>query len=332
MADEKPINQNGSQEKEEEKAKTHRWKIEALARFRKEMEDEILGEFEKELDEEVAGEIWKKIKGRVIQEIQEEIAFRQKHLIQKVKWQMKAKLAQEKWRRQKKEDRADMVLRLGRNFRFQHVILFTSCVILILTGLPLKFAHWGFSENLIDFFGGIEWSTKLHRLGAAGLMFVAIYHTIYTIFSKMGRSDFIKLLPMPKDFLNFFQQIKYYLGINADKPKFDRFSYIEKFDYWAVYWGCVIMIGSGLMLWFENTVLQYFPKWLLDISKEAHSDEALLATLAIIIWHFYNVHLNADRFPGSMMWWHGKIKKEELREEHPLEYERLFGKEETEDG
>jgi hypothetical protein len=88
------------------------------------------------------------------------------------------------------------------------------------------------------------------------------------------------------------------------------------------------MIGSGLVLWFEEISMKFLPKFFVDISHEAHSDEALLATLAIVIWHFYNVHFNPDRFPGTLMWWHGKISKHEMLEEHPLEYERIIAERE----
>jgi hypothetical protein len=88
-----------------------------------------------------------------------------------------------------------------------------------------------------------------------------------------------------------------------------------------VYWGIVVMIGSGLILWFLETSLQFLPKFAADIAREAHSDEGLLATLAIIIWHFYNVHLNPEHFPMNRTFWTGMISEEEMRRHHPLEYE-----------
>ncbi|MBI4737788.1 MAG: hypothetical protein HY766_17285, partial [candidate division NC10 bacterium] len=93
---------------------------------------------------------------------------------------------------------------------------------------------------------------------------------------------------------------------------------------WAVYWGMVIMIGSGLILWFLETSLRFLPKFAADIAREAHSDEGLLATLAIIIWHFYNVHLNPERFPMNWTWWTGTVSEEEMQVHHPLEYEALM--------
>jgi len=120
------------------------------------------------------------------------------------------------------------------------------------------------------------------------------------------------------------RNVLYFFGWAKEGARFGRFSYIEKFDYWAVYWGMVIMIGSGLIMWAEELAMQFLPKFALDIAHEAHSDEALLATLAIIIWHFYNVHLNPDHFPMSWTWWTGKISLEEMRRKHPLEYEEML--------
>ncbi|MFQ6672408.1 MAG: hypothetical protein ACE5KY_03835, partial [Candidatus Tectimicrobiota bacterium] len=160
--------------------------------------------------------------------------------------------------------------------------------------------------------------------GASGLIFVAIYHSLYTILSRQGRRDIVLLLPRLQDVKDLIAQLKYFLGRSDEHARFGRFSYIEKFDYWAVYWGCVIMIGSGALLWFQDITLLYLPKYWLDIAKEAHSDEALLAVLAIVIWHFYNVHLNPARFPGSLIWWHGRISREEMMDHHPLEHEHIM--------
>jgi cytochrome b subunit of formate dehydrogenase len=128
------------------------------------------------------------------------------------------------------------------------------------------------------------------------------------------------MIPRPTDAQHAFHTVMYYLGKRPTGPKFGRFSFIEKFDYWAVYWGMVIMIGSGLILWFK----EQFPKELFDIAREAHSDEGLLATLAIIIWHFYNVHLNPDVFPMSWVWLKGTLTESEMKHHHPLEYAEII--------
>ncbi len=225
------------------------------------------------------------------------------------------------------EKEEDFFIRFGINFRLQHILLFTSCIILIVTGIPEKFYYTGPAAFFINLIGGMKTITFAHRIGATGLVVMFLYHClIYTPFTRQGRSDFIELIPMPKDLFDVIQMIKYFFGKTDEKPKFGRFSYIEKFDYWAVYWGCLIMIGSGFLMWFEVQSINLLGKVVVDISKEAHSDEGLLCTLAILIWHFYNVHFNPKVFPMSWVWWNGKISKEDMIEEHPLEYEEIMVK------
>src|SRR4030065_647426 len=179
--------------------------------------------------------------------------------------------------------------------------MFTSVILLIITGMPLKFPAFVLSRFLVNLGGGFHNSTIVHRIGAGMLIYFMVHHLFYTVLSRQGRRDFVLLIPTPKDARDLVQNIRHFLGKVPEKPRFGRFSYIEKFDYWAVYWGCVIMIGSGLFLWGESIALKYFPKYILDVAHEMHSDEAMLATLAIVIWHFYNVHFNPDRVPGTLI-------------------------------
>ena len=217
--------------------------------------------------------------------------------------------------------------RFGKNFRYQHMLMFTSVIILIITGMPLKFPQFALSKFIvIDIFGGLQNSTIVHRVGAVGLIIVGIWHLIYTVTSKVGRRDFFLMVPTLKDATDVVGTLKYYVGKAKSGPKFGRFSFIEKFDYWAVYWGMVIMIGSGSIMWYK----EFFPKYWFDIGREMHSDEGLLATLSIIIWHFYNVHFNPEVFPMSWTWWHGQLTESEMKHHHPLEYEEIIRKESQE--
>jgi len=292
-----------------------------LEEFIKELEEEAFSQFDQKLDEELAQSIRQRIRDKVLIELQDGAEKLFDRFKRSVTREVVSGVARDEKLKKKAEE--EEFQRFNLHFRIQHIMIFTSVIILILTGLPLKFPDFPASTGLISMIGGIQSSRLLHRIGAAILIASMIYHIFYSILHREGRRDFMLLIPRPRDLLNLFQSIKYFLGLSNERAKFGRFSYIEKFDYWAVYWGCVIMIGTGAVLWFEELFLNIFPKFMFDISKEAHSDEALLATLAIVIWHFYNVHLNPDVFPMSWTWWTGKISREEMMEHHPVEYEEM---------
>ncbi len=287
------------------------------------------------LSDELTKEESRRLKEAVREKVEREVGREFARLkSEKEKKEKKEKKGKQKKAGKSRKTEEEYFLRFNRNFRFQHMILFSSVIILVFSGLPLKFPDFFISHFLMKFWGGIQNSRFFHRVGASMLIYFIVHHFFYTLLSRDGRRDFVKLLPLPKDLKDLALNIRHFVGKNPERPRFDRFSYIEKFDYWAVYWGCIVMIASGLILWFEGFAMKVLPKYWLDIAHEAHSDEALLATLAVVIWHFYNVHFNPDRFPGTLLWWHGKISKKEMIEEHPLEYERMMrdreGKEDRE--
>jgi cytochrome b subunit of formate dehydrogenase len=134
------------------------------------------------------------------------------------------------------------------------------------------------------------------------------------------------MIPTKKDAQDWWETSKYYFGRQAHLPQYDRFNFREKFDYFAVFWGLPVMMISGLILWFPVFFGNILPALAIGMAYIAHSDEAILAISAIVVWHFYNVHYNPDKFPMSWVWWHGKISEEEIQNEHPLEYKRLTEK------
>ncbi|MBM3472026.1 MAG: hypothetical protein FJX75_01975 [Armatimonadetes bacterium] len=219
----------------------------------------------------------------------------------------------------------DHVERFSLLIRLQHAVLVLSVLILVFTGLPLRFHGWGVSRLFFDLVGGVHAAGFLHRIGAALLVVVSGFHVLWVLFGREGRRNFRQLLPSFHDVRCVFVNLLWFLGLSRERARFGRFSYIEKFDYWAVYWGCVVMIVSGLLLWHEEITLRLLPKLYTDVAREAHSDEGLLAALAIFVWHFYNVHLNPDHFPMNWAWLTGRISKREMEEHHPLEYEQLAG-------
>jgi cytochrome b subunit of formate dehydrogenase len=137
------------------------------------------------------------------------------------------------------------------------------------------------------------------------------------------------MLPTLSDVRETTQQVAYLVGLRAEPAQFDRFSYIEKAEYWSLIWGSVVMAVTGFALWFETAALRVLPLWALDVATYIHFYEALLATLAIAVWHFYYVIFNPDVYPVNWTMLTGKIPEEMLRHEHPREYERLVAQEEA---
>jgi formate dehydrogenase subunit gamma len=299
----------------ESKQSRKEWRIKALERLQSELEEELQEELNTPLTPEESA--------RIKDILEEEIGARIKVRFEELKTDLRDRLALEKKQNIKEAvSSGEVFYRFGVNIRAQHFVLAVSMVLLILSGLPIRFHESVVFKFLIFLLGGIHNSTFLHRMGAGGLMIICVWHMGWLAFTRSGREDFIALLPKPKDFFDVIQNMKYFLRLSDQKARFDRFSYIEKFDYWAVYWGVVVMVGSGLLLWFQDVTLQFLPKFILDIAKEMHRDEALLATLAIIIWHMYNAHLNPHKFPGTLVIWNGLMTKEEMLDEHPVEYEK----------
>jgi len=293
----------------------------ALDKLQQEIEQELWDDLTKDvsLTPHLKEEIKKLVKERAREELQKELKDRYAELkVEKVE----ISPPEEK----KEEER--MYPRLSLNIRVQHVILMVSTLILIITGLPIKFHESAWANFFFNAIGGLQVGRILHRVGAVGLIGIALYHLLFLALSREGREIFRELLPRPKDVKDLWITLNYLLGRKREKAKFGKFTYIEKFDYWAVYWGMVVMVLSGLILWFLGTALRIFPKFVADIAKEAHSDEALLATLAIIIWHFYNAHLNPEKFPMNRSWLTGKISEKEMEKEHFLEWVEIQKQEE----
>lgn len=215
-------------------------------------------------------------------------------------------------------------VRFNITIRLQHFILALSVAMLFLTGLPIKFHDAPWAGWVFSLLGGIETGRIIHRFSACLLMFVSLWHVIYIAFFPNGKREFSAMIPRMRDFYDIRQNFRFFLGLTKERPRFDRYSYIEKFDYWAVIWGTVLMILSGLIMWFHDLFLWLLPKFLIDIARQTHTGEAMLAMLAIVVWHLYNSHLNPHVFPMNWSMITGRVSREWVRTEHPLEYERLI--------
>ncbi len=212
-----------------------------------------------------------------------------------------------------------LYLRMTAHERVQHAILVLSFALLVVTGFMLRYpeAWWVVGiRNVSD--KAFEWRGWIHRLAGVVMILGGLWHVAYLAGTKPGRSLFRDLLPRWRDVTDPFRVLKYNLGLSPAKPAFGRFSYIEKAEYWALVWGTVLMGVTGAILWFENTSMGLFTKLGFDISRTIHFYEAILATLAIIVWHFYFVIFNPDIYPMNLAWLTGRMSEQEMLEEHPL--------------
>lgn len=220
----------------------------------------------------------------------------------------------------------------GRRFRrfdihqlVQHWMMAGSFILLMVTGWPLKMAGVGGSRVIVDLFGSLEACGTWHRIAAFVMITCCAYHVVYIGLRWRQKRLSLKIVPNLRDLREFAHNVRHFVGLEKRPPKFGRWTYYEKFDYWAVFWGVFIMVGSGLVLWFPEFFMGFLPGWVLSVSLIAHSDEALLAGLAIFIWHFYNVHLRRTVFPMNWTWLTGTMPEHQFKEEHAAEYERLVG-------
>ena len=219
----------------------------------------------------------------------------------------------------------DEVERFDGHIRLQHAMMITSFVTLVLTGWPLKSAAVGVSSQFAQMLGGQATLALLHRVAGSLLIVVSVYHLVYLALRWRRGQLGTSMIPGLKDASDLAGNVLYYMGLRSERPKFGSFTYYEKFDYWAIFWGVPLMVGSGLILWFPEWTARLLPGDFITLAFIAHSDEALLALLAIFLWHFYNQHLRPSVFPMSWVWLTGRIKVEALYDEHRLEYEQRFG-------
>jgi formate dehydrogenase subunit gamma len=221
----------------------------------------------------------------------------------------------------------EYVQRFTLSERIIHVLLFSSLIVLSITGLTLKYHESGFAQWIIGLEGGVLFRGKIHRFAALILMGTFAYHILAVILSKRAHTFSHDMIFDKKDFEGFVAIFKYNLGLRKEMPAFGRFTCIEKFQYWATGIAVILLGASGVMLWGETLFMMLFPKWVIDLNHVIHSFEATLGFLVLVVWHLYNVHLNPRVFPMNKVWLTGKISKEELKRDHQLEYERLFGNE-----
>jgi len=220
----------------------------------------------------------------------------------------------------KLDDTKRYFVRLNFNERVQHMIFLICFIILAITGFMVKLpedvvSRFGEVKNVVFYYRGI-----LHRIAGVIMILVSLYHVFYLLFRPAGRRWLVDMFPKFKDLTDMLGTMLYYLRVKDKPPEYDRFYYKQKLEYGALIAGATLMSLTGLLLWTE----QFWPKFLLDIAAIVHGMEAILACLAIMVWHMYEVHLKPRKFPIDNLWITGLIDEEEMMEEFPLHYKKIM--------
>ena len=208
------------------------------------------------------------------------------------------------------------VVRMTASQRWQHFVLAGSFIVLALTGFALKFPD----SFLAKLLGSNELFRRwTHRVAGVVMLLIGAYHLIYILTTRDGRKLVADLFPVKKDLADALQAVRYLTGLSGVKPKIGRFGYAEKMEYWAVVWGTIIMGATGLAIWLKIPVTDFLPRWVVMVATTIHYYEALLACLAIVVWHFYIVIFDPDIYPLNTACLDGRISEELQAHEHPLE-------------
>ena len=211
-------------------------------------------------------------------------------------------------------------IRMNLSERIQHMLFVVCFVVLVITGFMIKIP-----EEIVGKFGDageimFYYRSILHRIAGTIMILVSLYHVYYLLLKSAGRRLLTDMLPRIKDITDMIKNIRYYLGLEDTPPEFERFCYKHKLEYAALFAGTTLMAITGILMWTEYL----WNKFILDIAILVHGMEAILACLAIIVWHLYEVHLRPHKFPIDNMWITGVIDEEEMKEEYPLHYKKIM--------
>ena len=227
--------------------------------------------------------------------------------------------------------------------RFLHILVVTSFLLLTITGMPLKFYYTDWAKAIFNFFGGAEVARTLHHFGAVVTFVYFVLHVSTMVSHLWKRRGYLKdpetgafqfsrllkamahpdsMIPTKQDLQDFVAHNKWFFG-KGPRPEFDRWTYFEKFDYLAVFWGVFAIGVSGLIMWFPEFFSRFMPGWMINVSLIVHSDEALLASGFIFTVHFFNTHFRLEKFPMDTVIFSGRISKSEMLHERKRWYDRL---------
>lgn len=195
--------------------------------------------------------------------------------------------------------------------RIQHAALAISFIVLCWTGFALKYPEQWWARPLLVWEGGLSMRGIIHRSASVVFMAAALAHVLSLIWSKALRDHWYSLLPKWSDLSELSANFLYNIGFRKQNPGRSSHSYVEKLEYWALVWGSVVMVLTGVLLWGNTLMLRWLPKILLDLSTSVHFYEAVLASLAILFWHFYFVVFDPDVYPMDSAWLTGKSPRKE---------------------
>jgi formate dehydrogenase gamma subunit len=226
-------------------------------------------------------------------------------------------------RRKPRLESSEVALRMNLWFRIAHWGVMVSFPTLVFTGFALKFPESWWAKPFLLWESSAGVRGGLHRTAAVVMASATLFHFIHLAVRKRDRSFLSAMIPTIKDATDMLAVFRYNLGLTKQEPKFLKFNYAEKMEYWAFLWGTTVMALSGLLLWFNNFTLRHFPKWVTDAATAVHWYEALLATFAILIWHFYLVIFDPAVYPMDTAWIDGKIPADHYRHSRPAYYREL---------
>ncbi|MEJ2721396.1 MAG: cytochrome b/b6 domain-containing protein [bacterium] len=213
-------------------------------------------------------------------------------------------------------NRTRQIVRMRRDELWQHTLLMVSFTVLAVTGFAFHYSGSWWAKMLFGWEGGFRARHAIHLTAAVVFVATAIWHAVY-LSRVRGRRFLRDIFPKMEDFRQFWQMIAYNLGWRKEAPRFGRFSYIEKAEYWALVWGTVVMTITGLALWFGYLTERMFHVEAIGVMLVVHFYEAILATLAIVVWHFYSTIFNPPVYPNNPSWYTGRMPERMYRHEHP---------------
>ncbi len=215
------------------------------------------------------------------------------------------------------------VVRMSLMFRIQHILLMATLLVLALTGFALMYHDNWLAALLIRLEGGVLFRGFIHCTAAVLLLAQMVFHAYYMLFTEDGKRELSEFLLRRGDFSDFSQAIRYNLGAAEEYPRFGKYGYKEKFQYWGAMAGILLIALSGLILWADTYTMRILPKVVLDVTLVLHGYQGLLAFVILLFWHVYNEHFHPSVFPMNRSWLTGRVDAEWVRQEHPIEYEKL---------